>query len=72
MQVNEQSGFPVPEHCQSTMAITPTQFAKKTAQCELCVFLMSTIMLTCLIAANWADAKRRVLSSYREWIRAVR
>ncbi|KJZ78976.1 NADH-ubiquinone oxidoreductase 14.8 kDa subunit [Hirsutella minnesotensis 3608] len=35
------------------MAITPTQFAKKTAQC------------------NWADAKRRVLSSYREWIRAA-
>lgn len=24
------------------------------------------------IAANWSDAKRRVLSSYREWIRAVR
>ncbi|KAM0434440.1 hypothetical protein ACHAPT_003536 [Fusarium lateritium] len=36
------------------MAITPTQFAKKTAQ-----------------SANWTDAKRRVLSSYREWIRAV-
>ncbi|KYK57840.1 NADH-ubiquinone oxidoreductase B14 subunit [Drechmeria coniospora] len=35
------------------MAITPTQFAKKTAQ-----------------SASWADAKRRVLSSYREWIRA--
>ncbi|KAJ3469018.1 hypothetical protein MRS44_003083 [Fusarium solani] len=37
------------------MAITPTQFAKKTAQ-----------------SANWADAKRRVLSSYREWLRAIR
>ncbi|CVK89152.1 NADH-ubiquinone oxidoreductase kDa subunit [Fusarium sp. NRRL 25303] len=36
------------------MAITPTQFAKKTAQ-----------------SANWSDAKRRVLSSYREWIRAA-
>lgn len=36
------------------MAITPTQFAKKTTQ-----------------SANWADAKRRVLSSYREWIRAA-
>ncbi|KAF4970189.1 hypothetical protein FSARC_2706 [Fusarium sarcochroum] len=36
------------------MAITPTQFAKKTAQ-----------------SANWSDAKRRVLSSYREWIRAL-
>jgi NADH dehydrogenase (ubiquinone) 1 alpha subcomplex subunit 6 len=36
------------------MAITPTQFAKKTAQ-----------------SANWTDAKRRVISSYREWIRAA-
>ncbi|PFH56930.1 hypothetical protein XA68_15756 [Ophiocordyceps unilateralis] len=36
------------------MTITPTQFAKKTAQ-----------------SASWADAKRRVLCSYREWIRAV-
>ncbi|CAG9937824.1 unnamed protein product [Clonostachys rosea f. rosea IK726] len=36
------------------MAITPTQFAKKTAQ-----------------SANWGEAKRRVLASYREWIRAV-
>ncbi|KAI9166878.1 NADH-ubiquinone oxidoreductase 14.8 kDa subunit [Paramyrothecium foliicola] len=36
------------------MAITPTQFAKKTAQ-----------------SASWADAKRRVLSSYREWLRAA-
>ncbi|KFH48163.1 NADH-ubiquinone oxidoreductase 14.8 kDa subunit-like protein [Hapsidospora chrysogenum ATCC 11550] len=36
------------------MAITPTQFAKKTAQ-----------------SASWADAKRRVISSYREWIRAA-
>ncbi|GAO19607.1 uncharacterized protein UV8b_03763 [Ustilaginoidea virens] len=36
------------------MAITPTQFAKKTTQ-----------------SANWSDAKRRVLSSYREWIRAA-
>ncbi|ETS79945.1 NADH-ubiquinone oxidoreductase subunit A [Pestalotiopsis fici W106-1] len=36
------------------MAVTPTQFAKKTAQ-----------------SANWADAKRRVLSAYREWIRAA-
>ncbi|KFA63560.1 hypothetical protein S40285_00317 [Stachybotrys chlorohalonatus IBT 40285] len=36
------------------MAITPTQFAKKTAQ-----------------STSWADAKRRVLSSYREWIRAA-
>jgi NADH dehydrogenase (ubiquinone) 1 alpha subcomplex subunit 6 len=36
------------------MAITPTQFAKKTAQ-----------------SASWADAKRRVLSSYREWIRGA-
>ncbi|KAF4975279.1 hypothetical protein FZEAL_7910 [Fusarium zealandicum] len=36
------------------MAITPTQFAKKTVQ-----------------SANWSDAKRRVLSSYREWIRAI-
>lgn len=36
------------------MAITPTEFAKKTAQ-----------------SANWSDAKRRVLSSYREWIRAA-
>lgn len=63
--------FRVPEHCQPTMAITPTQFAKKTAQCESSVSLMPTIMLTCRIAANWSDAKRRVLSSYREWIRAV-
>ncbi|KAI0168379.1 hypothetical protein BJ166DRAFT_522240 [Pestalotiopsis sp. NC0098] len=36
------------------MAVTPTQFAKKTAQ-----------------SANWADAQRRVLSAYREWIRAA-
>jgi len=36
------------------MAITPTQFAKKTAQ-----------------SASCADAKRRVISSYREWIRAA-
>ncbi|RDA95820.1 hypothetical protein CP533_5060 [Ophiocordyceps camponoti-saundersi (nom. inval.)] len=36
------------------MAITPTQFAKKTAQ-----------------SASWADAKRRVVSSYREWIRGA-
>ncbi|VUC28297.1 unnamed protein product, partial [Clonostachys rosea] len=36
------------------MAITPTQFAKKTAQ-----------------SANWGEAKRRVLASYREWIRAA-
>ncbi|KAF7539302.1 hypothetical protein G7054_g2232 [Neopestalotiopsis clavispora] len=36
------------------MAVTPTQFAKKTAQ-----------------SANWADAKRRVLSAYRDWIRAA-
>ncbi|GFP54032.1 hypothetical protein ACSS6W_001686 [Trichoderma asperelloides] len=36
------------------MAITPTQFAKKTAQ-----------------SASWSDAKRRVLSSYREWIRGA-
>ncbi|KAG9254917.1 NADH-ubiquinone oxidoreductase 14.8 kDa subunit-like protein [Emericellopsis cladophorae] len=36
------------------MAITPTQFAKKTTQ-----------------SANWGDAKRRVISSYREWMRAA-
>ncbi|KAI5465800.1 hypothetical protein BGZ63DRAFT_114088 [Mariannaea sp. PMI_226] len=36
------------------MAITPTEFAKKTAQ-----------------SANWNEAKRRVLASYREWIRAA-
>ncbi|TLS22736.1 uncharacterized protein PpBr36_05889 [Pyricularia pennisetigena] len=36
------------------MAITPTEFAKRTTQ-----------------SANWADAKRRVLSSYREWLRAA-
>ncbi|KAK1250983.1 hypothetical protein MKX07_005538 [Trichoderma sp. CBMAI-0711] len=36
------------------MAVTPTQFAKKTAQ-----------------STSWSDAKRRVLSSYREWIRAA-
>ncbi|KAJ4158340.1 uncharacterized protein LMH87_008871 [Akanthomyces muscarius] len=36
------------------MAITPTQFAKKTAQ-----------------SANWTEAKRRVLSSYREWLRGA-
>ncbi|KAH6654326.1 hypothetical protein BKA67DRAFT_564733 [Truncatella angustata] len=36
------------------MAVTPTQFARKTAQ-----------------SANWNDAKRRVLASYREWIRAA-
>ncbi|POR34821.1 NADH-ubiquinone oxidoreductase 14.8 kDa subunit [Tolypocladium paradoxum] len=36
------------------MAITPTQFAKKTTQ-----------------STSWGDAKRRVLSSYREWIRGA-
>ncbi|KAF4124134.1 NADH dehydrogenase (ubiquinone) 1 alpha subcomplex subunit 6 [Geosmithia morbida] len=36
------------------MAITPTQFAKKTTQ-----------------SANWTEAKRRVISSYREWIRSA-
>lgn len=31
------------------------------------------IELTCLVlAANWEDASRRVLSSYRDWLRAVR
>ena len=29
-------------------------------------------MLKLSTAVNWADAKRRVLKSYREWIRAVR
>jgi NADH dehydrogenase (ubiquinone) 1 alpha subcomplex subunit 6 len=42
------------KHWLPAMAITPTQFAKKTAQ-----------------SASWADAKRRVLSSYREWIRGA-
>ncbi|KAL8414753.1 hypothetical protein RB594_005826 [Gaeumannomyces avenae] len=36
------------------MAITPTQFARKTTQ-----------------SANWPEAKRRVLASYREWLRAA-
>ncbi|KAJ6780507.1 hypothetical protein PWT90_02983 [Aphanocladium album] len=36
------------------MAVTPTQFAKKTAQ-----------------SANWTEAKRRVLASYREWLRGA-
>lgn len=31
------------------------------------------IQLTYLVlAANWEDASRRVLSSYRDWLRAVR
>jgi hypothetical protein len=25
-----------------------------------------------LLAVNWADAKRRVIKSYRDWLRAVR
>lgn len=27
--------------------------------------------LSWVVAVNWGDAKRRVLKSYREWIRAV-
>ncbi|KHN95115.1 NADH-ubiquinone oxidoreductase B14 subunit [Metarhizium album ARSEF 1941] len=53
------------------MAITPTQFAKKTAQCMLLAVTLITSVLTNSAAANWSDAKRRVLSSYREWIRAA-
>ncbi|KAJ4304079.1 hypothetical protein N0V88_001689 [Collariella sp. IMI 366227] len=37
------------------MAISPTQFAVTTRQS----------------AANWSDAKRRVLAAYRDWIRAA-
>jgi hypothetical protein len=25
-----------------------------------------------ILAVNWADAQRRVLKSYREWLRSVR
>lgn len=35
------------------------------------VILASTGMLILSTAVNWSDAKRRVLKSYREWIRAV-
>jgi hypothetical protein len=35
------------------------------------VMLASTGMLILSTAVNWSDAKRRVLKSYREWIRAV-
>ena len=56
-----------------TMAITPTQFAKKTAQCENASHSSDATSTDPLpTAASWADAKRRVLSSYREWIRGVR
>lgn len=54
------------------MAITPTQFAKKTAQCEIDRILRFLIISDLATAANWSEAKRRVLSSYREWIRGVR
>ena len=58
------------------MAITPTQFAKKTTQCKYCIsFSRETDQPADIArqkAANWGDAKRRVISSYREWMRAVR
>lgn len=54
------------------MAITPTQFAKKTTQCETFVDSRVVRVLTAWAAASWSDAKRRVISSYREWIRGVR
>ncbi|KAM0250208.1 hypothetical protein ACHAQJ_008701 [Trichoderma viride] len=54
------------------MAITPTQFAKKTAQCEFEI-RFDTLMklISRQSATSWSDAKRRVLSSYREWMRGA-
>lgn len=54
------------------MAISPTQFAKKTAQCKSYARINHLTELIRQTATSWSDAKRRVLSSYREWIRGVR
>jgi NADH dehydrogenase (ubiquinone) 1 alpha subcomplex subunit 6 len=55
------------------MVINPTYLAQRTRQCGSLPADAYEIGRTDVPAAvNWADAKRRVLKSYREWIRAVR
>jgi len=53
------------------MVINPTHLAQRTRQCMSLPMVMR-FTKAYFAAVNWSDAKRRVLKSYREWIRAVR
>lgn len=53
------------------MAVTPTQFARVARQCQYTIAITQPGLID-IVAANWSDAKLRVLAAYREWIRAVR
>jgi hypothetical protein len=58
------------------MVINPTYLAQRTRQCEFSPPRLRIEGVLKLmggrLAINWNDAHRRVLKSYREWIRAVR
>jgi hypothetical protein len=57
----------------SIMVINPTYLAQRTRQCESALRGRGVpARANCeSVAVNWSDAKRRVLGSYREWIRSV-
>ena len=56
------------------MTINPTYLAQRTRSCKVHyqnVYRRQSADHV-FLATNWADAKNRVLKSYREWLRAVR
>ena len=61
-----------PTHLQTAgrMVINPTYLAQRTRTCMASPreYLLKANPLP---AVNWADAKRRVFKSYRDWLRAV-
>ena len=55
------------------MVINPTYLAQRTRQCIFPLLAERNWKANeWRVAVNWPDAKRRVLRSYREWIRSVR
>ena len=56
------------------MTINPTYLAQRTRSCKLHYHNVYRCQAADHVfqATNWADAKNRVLKSYREWLRAVR
>ena len=51
--------------------INPTYLAQRTRSCMYYPSVFFANLADVFTAANWADAKRRVLHSYRDWLRAV-
>lgn len=67
-QVDCDHSLPTP-----TMVINPTYLARRTRSCtHPSIMGPQGRTLTGGTAVNWQDAQKRVIKSYREWLRAVR